>query len=102
LVGMEINSAVEFGGRCIILHSDHSLWVPRGTRLIECSNRGECVEALPARRPDDNKKPTGLNWEYQIAAGNSRCATSFVSHWFHKVICSGASRLPAAVPELGR
>jgi hypothetical protein len=36
------------------------------------------------------------------AAGNSRCATSFVSHWFHKVICSDVSRLQAAVPELGR
>jgi hypothetical protein len=28
---------------------------------------------LPARRPDDNQKPKGLNREYQIAAGNSRC-----------------------------
>jgi hypothetical protein len=36
------------------------------------------------------------------AAGNSRCPSSFVSHFFHKVICSDVSRLPAAVPELGR
>jgi len=28
--------------------------------------------------------------------------SSFKSRWFHKVIYSGVSRLPAAVPELGR
>jgi hypothetical protein len=38
----------------------------------------------------------------QGAAGNSRCPISFVRFIFHKVICSGASRPPAAVPELGR
>jgi hypothetical protein len=36
------------------------------------------------------------------AAGNSRRPFSFVSHFFHKVICSGHGRFPAAVPELGR
>jgi hypothetical protein len=26
LMGVQINSAVEFGGRGVILHSDHSMW----------------------------------------------------------------------------
>ena len=39
-------------------------------------------------------------WSNKGAAGNSRCPFSFVSHFFHKVIGSGASRPPAAVPEL--
>jgi len=33
---------------------------------------------------------------------NSRWPTSFARHIFHKVICSGHGRPPAAVPELGR
>jgi hypothetical protein len=36
------------------------------------------------------------------AAGNSRRPFSFVRFIFHKVICSGHGRPPAAVPELGR
>ena len=40
-----------------------------------------------------NKEPK------QNAAGNGRCTTSFVSHWFYKVISLGGSRLPAAVLE---
>jgi hypothetical protein len=52
-----------------------------------------------SNRRQARRAAAGFN---KIAAGNSRCATSFVSHQFHKVIRSGASRLPAAVPELGR
>jgi hypothetical protein len=26
LAGVEVDSAVELGGGCVILHSDHSLW----------------------------------------------------------------------------
>jgi len=37
------------------------------------------------------------------AAGNSRWRFQFCTGFgIHKVICSGVSRLPAAVPELGR
>jgi hypothetical protein len=40
-------------------------------------NAGKCWSHFPARRPDDNKKPKGLNWEYQIAAGNAGWPVQF-------------------------
>jgi hypothetical protein len=43
-----------------------------------------------------------MTWSNKGAAGNSRCPSSFVRFSFHKVICSGHGRFPAAVPELGR
>ena len=49
LAGMEINSAVELGGRGVILHSDHSMW-GRKTPVNAIGYAGSVV-ALPARRP---------------------------------------------------
>jgi len=38
---------------------------------------GSAVVALPARRPDDNQKPTGLNWEYHGAGANPGWRSQF-------------------------
>jgi hypothetical protein len=44
---------------------------------------------LPARRPDDNQKPKGLNREYQIAAGNAGWPFQF-----RFAVHAGWSRVP--------
>jgi hypothetical protein len=69
-MGVQINSAVEFGGRGVILHSDHSLQAPRGARLNTIGYAGKCSLHFPARRPNDNQKPTGLNRGYQVVAAD--------------------------------
>jgi len=44
---------------------------------------------FPARRPDDNQNPTGLNWEYQVAGANRR--------WRWQFRCRGSRRESAVV-----
>jgi hypothetical protein len=66
---MEVNSAVEFCGGCIILHGDCENGVVKH-RLNIISWRGVFV-SLPALYPYNAfKKPKGLEWEYQYGAAN--------------------------------
>ena len=65
LARMQIDSAVVFGGGCIIFHTLYSLdLVTLGTGLIGVILRG-VFDALPAHCSHAIKKPKGLKWEYQ-------------------------------------
>jgi len=41
-----------------------------------------------------------MSGAHKIGRANSRCAHSFVRHWFHNIIGFGERRLPAAVAHL--
>jgi hypothetical protein len=76
LAGMEINSAVEFSGGGVILHSDHSLR-GRETPVSYVWLCGEVLVTLPRPAIYAITKPKGLRGEYQFAAGNSHRPFSF-------------------------
>jgi hypothetical protein len=71
LAGVQINSAVEFSGGRVILHSDHSVW-GRETPVNTFGYAGKCSLHFLALFYA-NKKPTGLKGEYQVAGANPMC-----------------------------
>jgi hypothetical protein len=44
---------------------------------VDCVHAGGAVVALPARHPNDNQKPKGLNCEYHITGANRRWRCQF-------------------------
>src|SRR5437879_2897700 len=72
LAVMEIDSAIEFGGGGVILHTLLVTWCLRH-RVIGVVLRGVLV-TLPAHRPDASKNQPGLSWECQMRCSERRRA----------------------------
>jgi len=72
LARVQIDSAIEFGGGGVILHTLLVTWCLRH-RVIGVVLRGVLV-TLPAHRPDASKNQPGLSWECQMRCSERRRA----------------------------
>jgi hypothetical protein len=98
LVGVQVDSAVEFRGRGVILHNDHSLTVPRGTEVNTIGYAGR--SRSPPDLPMIHKNHQGLTGSIKIAAGNSHRACQLTGCENLDIMFTGSAPVQVAVAEL--